>query len=245
MRLKNTLFLKKRFYLPLLLVVVILLPVIFFAFVYFSPGHIRHFQIGNRLVEINLYGGDIDIYYPKGETGYYHFHNLSWPQDIGLNRTYTGSPSPASVSLSQQISTQVQKQFPKSDQTFTSRLANFTLTIPAENYSEMHLNNDSESLIMWITPDDYNKDGEERLDISVYPVSKGCQDTSKTPSNGPTHINLAGKYPISLIHSSVSHGDSGQYYHGVSQLENGYCLEVSIKYDRKYEQKFIDILEGN
>lgn len=135
-------------------------------------------------------------------------------------------------------------QLPKQEKKFTSKLADFTLTIPAENYSEIEQKADYEYLVMWITPEDYNKDGEEKLLVTIYPVLKGCQDTSKIPSNGPTTINFAGKYPMSLIHGSISHGDSGHYYDGVSELENGYCIDVSIKFDRKYKERFLSIIEG-
>lgn len=135
-------------------------------------------------------------------------------------------------------------QIPKQDKKFTSKLADFTLRIPTENYSEIEQKPDYEYLVMWITPDDYNKDGEEKLLLAIYPVSKGCKDTNKIPANSPTKINFAGKYPMSLIHGSISHGDSGHYYNGVTELDNGYCIDLSIKYDRKYEERFLKIIEG-
>lgn len=157
---------------------------------------------------------------------YVFFRDL-FKQDSGLNKT---------------LNKVVQLSIP--DKKFTSKLADFTLTIPSENYSEIEQKADLEYLVMWITPEDYNKDGEEKLLVTIYPISRGCKDTSKIPSNGPTKINFAGKYPISLIHGSISHGDSGHYYNGVSELENGYCLDVSIKFDRKYEERFLNIIEG-
>ncbi len=80
MKIKRKLFLKKRFYLPFLLfLIIILVPFLFLASIYFSPSRVKNFPIGEYTAQINFTPGGINIFYPKDDKTTYYSHNFSWP----------------------------------------------------------------------------------------------------------------------------------------------------------------------
>lgn len=205
----------------------------FSVFVFFIPIALLGF--------INFFPGDLrDYNSPYWKIREYKDRVISFSRYLFISST----PDMRNTGAVQQFSKKVFQQL-QPDKKFKSKLIDLNLTIPAENYSSSNHKEDFESLVMWITPENYSGDGENRLNLTVFPESHGCKDSENEPSNGPTRIKIAGKYPITLIHGSISHGDAGHNYRGVSKLENGYCIGVQILFHRKYEQEFMKILEGN
>lgn len=81
---------KKLLFATLGLIVVLFLIVgCLLAYVYFSPGRIRNFPIGDRRMQINITPGGINIFFPRDATSDYYSRNFSgWQVITGVNNKY-------------------------------------------------------------------------------------------------------------------------------------------------------------
>ncbi len=272
MKIKRKFFLKKSFYLPLVLfLIIILLPTLFLGSIYFSPGRSKNFAIGQNTAQINFTPGGINIFYPKDDTTFYYFHNLSWPQQITGTNTKISDPnsthsessftyfkkwlasffpqpkiqsktandtSEKSSSPAPHKTKQIQQPAPQSEQTFSSKLIDLTLTIPSGFSLKVDRKDNSESVYI-------EKNQESRMSVTIFPVAQGCKDTDYSSGRyDPLRIKIDGKYQVTFTHSSISHGDVGHYYSAQALATKDYCINAGMNIDVKNQKEFTNILEG-
>ena len=248
--------------------IILLIPVLFFAYIYFSHGKVRNFPVGKNTAQINITPGGINIFYPKNDTTFYYSHNFSWPtseitgtttklDDLssyqGQNSwnisqltsffTYLGKKIPVSIEVTSKKSVKDEEKsafmWPVQEKKFTSKILDFTLTAP-EGFS---LNSKKESDYEYM---EMYKDNENRMTMTIFPAAKGCKDTDYSSGRwDPLRIKIGGKYQVTFTHSSISHGDSGHSYAAQALANNDYCIAVDMNINIRNQKEFTNILEGN
>lgn len=271
------LFSKKKIWLPIL--ITLLISVVFFAYVYFSPGEVRNFPVGTRTAQVNFTPGGVNIFFPKDDTTFYYFHNFSGPSQItGANTKLDDSQftteykEPLLISLKnwifslfnqsnsekiqlvkdtsedfRPVNTSVTPSASVSEtrgKSIHSEILDFTLNPPSNYKTSYEKGADYEYMTLSTTSE--RSSDPAVIAITIYPTSQGCTDNNNDYRNPyPVTPNIGGKYPVDLLHGSISHGDIGGWYRGFSKVENDYCIAVEIKQNGISESELVKVLEGN
>ncbi len=218
MKNKRKFFLKKRSYLLLLLLLlIILLPTLFLGSIYFSPGRSKNFAIGQNTAQINFTPGGINIFYPKDDTTFYYFHNLSWPQQITGTNTKISDPN----------STHSESSFTY----FKKLLASF---FPQPEFKQPGLENSSEKEIL-ASPNFENtqKNSVPKIDISKW--QKFTNDYYSLIHPIDWQIEDEEDYLMAFDPSR-----SYQTYSHAGRIEERYVNIEKLQYSSKSAKQYVD-----
>jgi hypothetical protein len=173
---------------------------------------------------------NISTFFKKWLTSF--FDQFKFKQQDRNDRSNEQSPI-------KQISEQIQKQLPQTEQTFSSNLLDLQLTVPKG--FNLTVDRQANAEIINIV-----KDNENKMSLMIFPADKGCKDTDYSSGRwDPLRIKIARKYQVTFTHSSVSHGDSGHSYGAQAMANNEYCIAVSMNINIQNQKEFTTVLEGN
>lgn len=272
MKKRVKLFLKKKVWVPAL--IALLIPAVFFAYVYFSPGRVKNFTVGTRTAQVNITPGGINIFYPKDDTTFYYSHNFSWPpsQITGTSTkiddvsfTKTNSSGWDFIQFPKTVATFIQSLFKQSNSPVpVPNSTSLVQKIEEELKEQLPAKEQTfTSQLIDLTleiPPGYTlstdkrsnhesmgvyKDSENQMSLTIFPSAKGCIDTDYSSGRwDPLRIKIGGKYPVTFTHNSISHGESGHSYGAQALANNDYCISATMNINLLNQKEFTDILEG-